>query len=142
MTFPDSLSLNAGTDTGTAFGSLLFLKQLSHLYSPLLEAHRKMDSTQGAEPLLVNGASLHVVNGVNGERPASPPSVGNLALTEYSAQPSPPSEDATTSKMKDIVPDEFLLPNGHVDVSSASGDSSCFILIFRQRVWLMAHSAG
>lgn len=77
-----------------------------------------MDSTQDAEPLLVNGASLQVVvNGANGERPASPPSVGNLALTEYSAKPSPPSEDATTSKMKDIVPDEFLLPNGQVDVS-------------------------
>ncbi|KAJ4419694.1 threonine deaminase [Neurospora sp. IMI 360204] len=74
-----------------------------------------MASTQGAEPLLVNGASLHVVNGVNGERPASPSSVGNLALTEYSAKPSPPSEDATTNKMKDIVPDEFLLPNGHPD---------------------------
>lgn len=75
-----------------------------------------MASTQDPEPLLVNGASLHVVNGVNGVRPASPPSVGNLALTEYSAKPSPPSEDATTS-MKNIVPDEFLLPNGHPDVS-------------------------
>lgn len=97
-----------------------------------------MASTQGAEPLLVNGASLHVVNGVNGERPASPSSVGNLALTEYSAKPSPPSEDATTNKMKDIVPDEFLLPNGHPDVSWKMKPSSKV----QRRVLLMALSAG
>lgn len=86
-----------------------------------------MASTQSAQPLPVNGASLHVVNGLNSERPASPSSVGNLALTEYSAMPSPPSEDATANKMKRIVPDEFLLPNGHPDVSWSTRDSYCLV---------------
>ena len=40
----------------------------------------------------------------------------SFSLTEYSAKPTPPSEDRKTH-MKKIVPDEFLLPNGNPDVS-------------------------
>ncbi|KAK3689909.1 putative threonine protein [Podospora appendiculata] len=61
------------------------------------------------------------VNGVNGVnvpfRPSTPQrttSMVGFSLTEYSAKPSPPSEDRR-SKMKKIVPDEFLLPNGNPD---------------------------
>lgn len=38
-----------------------------------------------------------------------------LALTEYSAQPSPPSSTPKAEEAK--VPKEFLLPNGYPDVS-------------------------
>ncbi len=46
---------------------------------------------------------------------ASTPKVSTLALTEYTANPSPPSESL---KFKDqaIIPEEFLLPNGYPDV--------------------------
>ena len=37
-----------------------------------------------------------------------------LALTEYSAQPSPPSSTPKAEEAK--VPKEFLLPNGYPDV--------------------------
>ncbi|EON62468.1 threonine ammonia-lyase, biosynthetic [Coniosporium apollinis CBS 100218] len=45
---------------------------------------------------------------------ASTPKVSSLALTEYTATPSPPSESL---KFKDqsIIPEEFLLPNGYPD---------------------------
>ncbi|OIW28173.1 putative threonine protein [Coniochaeta ligniaria NRRL 30616] len=54
---------------------------------------------------------------VNVHRPYTPsrtPSLSGLALTEYSAKPSPPSEERD-ARRKNIVPDEFLLPNGHPD---------------------------
>ncbi|KAJ9150338.1 Threonine dehydratase [Pleurostoma richardsiae] len=59
-----------------------------------------------------------VANGINGSvmnrhRPQTP-SLSGLSLTEYSANPSPPSEDKQ-SRIQKIVPDEFLLPNGHPD---------------------------
>ena len=48
----------------------------------------------------------------------------NLALTEYSAAPSPPS--STPKSQEARVPKEFLLPNGYPDVCipaiSAIGD--------------------
>ncbi|KAH9903762.1 threonine dehydratase-like protein [Xylariomycetidae sp. FL2044] len=52
-------------------------------------------------------------NGVNGHTPRTP-SLTGLSLTEYSANPSPPSEDKQ-ARIKKIVPDEYLLPNGHPD---------------------------
>ena len=42
-----------------------------------------------------------------------------LALTEYSAQPSPPSSTPKAEEAK--VPKEFLLPNGYPDVCICSG---------------------
>lgn len=68
-----------------------------------------------------------IVNGTNGttsppngsvsspRTPQRTPSISGLALTEYSAKPSPPSEERG-DRIKSIVPDEFLLPNGHPDV--------------------------
>lgn len=46
-----------------------------------------------------------------------------LALTEYSAQPSPPSSTPKSQEAK--VPKEFLLPSGYPDVSTISIDLSC-----------------
>jgi len=39
---------------------------------------------------------------------------GGFSLTEYSAQPSPPSSTPKTEEAK--VPKEFLLPSGYPDV--------------------------
>lgn len=41
-----------------------------------------------------------------------------LALTEYSAQPSPPSSTPKAEEAR--VPKEFLLPNGYPDVCISS----------------------
>ncbi|TGO29053.1 hypothetical protein BPAE_0019g00240 [Botrytis paeoniae] len=53
----------------------------------------------------------------NGEKtPNHPrtPSLTSFSLTEYSANPSPPSE-STKSKVSSIIPHEFMLPNGYPD---------------------------
>ncbi|TGO61947.1 hypothetical protein BCON_0023g00050 [Botryotinia convoluta] len=53
----------------------------------------------------------------NGEKtPNHPrtPSLTSFSLTEYSANPSPPSE-STKSKISSIIPQEFILPNGYPD---------------------------
>jgi threonine dehydratase len=68
-----------------------------------------------------NGASTpNGSSGTNGHIQRTP-SVTTLSLTEYSAQPSPPSEERS-SRINKIVPDEFLLPNGHPDVSGSCLD--------------------
>ncbi|KAN0092274.1 threonine dehydratase-like protein [Hyaloscypha variabilis] len=59
---------------------------------------------------------------VNGNGKASPaengrprtPSLNTLSLTEYSTNPSPPSE-SPRNKIRGVVPDEFILPNGYPD---------------------------
>ncbi|KAK5992555.1 Threonine deaminase [Cladobotryum mycophilum] len=57
---------------------------------------------------LINGyANSH--NGL--QRPETP--AGRMALTEYSINPSPPSEQKKTRKA--LVPEEFQLPDGHPD---------------------------
>jgi hypothetical protein len=43
---------------------------------------------------------------------------GGFSLTEYSAQPSPPSSKPKTEEAK--VPKEFLLPSGYPDVRTQS----------------------
>jgi hypothetical protein len=40
----------------------------------------------------------------------------SMALTDYSVNPSTPS-DQKRQQVRDIVPEDFLLPNGHPDVS-------------------------
>jgi len=55
------------------------------------------------------------VNGVNGAPSNSVNGTNNFPLTEYSAMPSPPSEEPRKTKAK--VPDDLLLENGHPDVS-------------------------
>ncbi|PQE04256.1 threonine dehydratase protein [Rutstroemia sp. NJR-2017a BVV2] len=58
-------------------------------------------------------------NGVvtNGETPtyhSRTPSLTQLSLTEYTANPSPPCE-SPKSKVRSVVPAEFILPNGYPD---------------------------
>ncbi|KAI1159975.1 threonine ammonia-lyase [Nemania serpens] len=42
------------------------------------------------------------------------PSLSGLSLTEYSANPTPPSE-TNSNRITDIIPAEFILPSGHPD---------------------------
>ncbi|KAF5577392.1 threonine ammonia-lyase biosynthetic [Fusarium pseudocircinatum] len=63
----------------------------------------------------VNGAVNGTTNGTNGDshsRPHTP--MTGMALTEYSANPSTPSEEKR-ARIKEIVPDEYLLPTGYPD---------------------------
>ena len=58
----------------------------------------------------------------NGDVPISTsrprtPSLNTLSLTEYSSNPTPPSE-SPRSKVRGLIPDEFILPNGYPDVCS------------------------
>ncbi|TVY52515.1 Threonine dehydratase, partial [Lachnellula suecica] len=53
-----------------------------------------------------------IVNG-NGARPHTP-TMSNLSLTEYSAS-SPPGSTTPKSKIRGVIPDEFILPNGFPD---------------------------
>ncbi|TVY12596.1 Mitochondrial threonine dehydratase [Lachnellula arida] len=53
----------------------------------------------------------------HGSRPNTPTVVNNLSMTEYSANPSPPRTTPTSpkSKVRAVVPEEFVLPNGYPD---------------------------
>jgi threonine dehydratase len=53
----------------------------------------------------------HMPNGLTS--PRTPKQTG-LALTEYTANPSPPNEPARDKNS--VVPEAFLLPNGYPDV--------------------------
>jgi threonine dehydratase len=56
-----------------------------------------------------------VVNGVE-SRPRTPSlNLNSLSLTEYSTNPSPPSS-TPKNKLENVVPAEFMLPNGYPDV--------------------------
>ncbi|KAI5921061.1 threonine dehydratase [Camillea tinctor] len=65
--------------------------------------------TTPVDTVMANG----IRNGVNGHVPRTPSRSG-LSLTEYSANPSPPSEEKQ-ARMRNIVPEEFILPNGYPD---------------------------
>ncbi|KAH7379955.1 threonine dehydratase-like protein [Cadophora sp. MPI-SDFR-AT-0126] len=55
------------------------------------------------------------VNGqTNGDSRPRTPSLNSFSLTEYTTLPSPPSE-SPTSKIRGVVPEEFILPNGYPD---------------------------
>ncbi|TEY64572.1 hypothetical protein BOTCAL_0146g00190 [Botryotinia calthae] len=58
-----------------------------------------------------NGSATHGENTPNHLRT---PSLASFSLTEYSANPSPPSE-STESKVSSIIPQEFILPTGYPD---------------------------
>jgi threonine dehydratase len=77
---------------------------------------------QEPDPVVNGTANGSGTNGTatNYSRPHTPrnPSLSGLALTEYSANPSPPRAGADKqAQIQKIVPDELLLPNGHPDVS-------------------------
>jgi threonine dehydratase len=56
------------------------------------------------------------VNGTNGSvTPRTPKQTSGLALTEYSANPSPPLENPL-SKAQKAIPEAYILPNGTPDV--------------------------
>lgn len=77
-------------------------------------------------PVMTNGtANANGVNGDDEHRPQTPPTQqqnpvnsglnGAMSLTEYSANPSTPAE-VKRNRIKAIVPEEYLLPNGFPDV--------------------------
>ena len=67
---------------------------------------------------LIVQQQIDMQNGVmvNGStsRPRTP-SLNALSLTEYAANPSPPNGNSGV-KIRALVPEEFLLPNGYPDV--------------------------
>ncbi|KAH6665071.1 threonine dehydratase [Verticillium dahliae] len=68
-------------------------------------------STAPVVPVMTNGTT----NGANGDhRPHTPETNGGFSLTEYSANPTTPAE-VKRNRIKSIVPEEFLLPNGYPD---------------------------
>jgi hypothetical protein len=93
-------------------------------FSPPSPPHRvRFDDRQDDDddmPALSEAAPIEAtpngtVNGINGHnRPSTP--TGCMSLTEYSANPSTPSEEKRAQLSK-IVPEEYLLPNGFPDVS-------------------------
>ncbi|KAB8290457.1 hypothetical protein EYC80_010888 [Monilinia laxa] len=54
-----------------------------------------------------------VTNGDSSHRPRTP-SLNSFSLTEYTTKPSPPC-DSPKSKVRSVVPQEFILPNGYPD---------------------------
>lgn len=62
----------------------------------------------------INEEARSRANGSGSQRPHTP--TGSMALTDYSINPSTPSEEKR-QRIRDIVPEDFLLPNGHPDVS-------------------------
>ncbi|GKT92178.1 LOW QUALITY PROTEIN: threonine ammonia-lyase [Colletotrichum tofieldiae] len=71
---------------------------------------------ESTEPPVVAVMTNDTLNGVNGHHPPRPrtPQPQGLSLTEYSANPSTPPEERR-SRIKGVVPDDFLLPDGHPD---------------------------
>ncbi|KAI8719582.1 Threonine dehydratase [Fusarium sp. LHS14.1] len=63
-------------------------------------------------PVVANGV-VNGTNGTNGDTRPHTPTTG-MALTEYSANPSTPSEEKR-AQIKEIVPEEYLLPTGYPD---------------------------
>ncbi|CAN8100832.1 unnamed protein product [Discula destructiva] len=53
-------------------------------------------------------------NGINGHK-ARMPSTTALSMTEYSTAPKANASSSSSSRVRDIVPPEFMLPNGHPD---------------------------
>ncbi|GJD04779.1 threonine dehydratase [Colletotrichum higginsianum] len=71
---------------------------------------------ENGEPPVVAVMTNGTLNGVNGDPPPRPrtPQPQGMSLTEYSANPSTPPEERR-NRIKGIVPDDFLLPDGHPD---------------------------
>lgn len=59
----------------------------------------------------------------NGHRRPETPA-GRMALTDYSINPSPSSEEKR-AKLRQAVPDDLLLPNGYPDVRFHETETPC-----------------
>jgi threonine dehydratase len=68
-----------------------------------------------AATMMENGVNGHLEQELNGSRPRTPSLKNSLSLTEYSTNPSP-LNGTPRSKLRDVVPEEFILPNGYPDV--------------------------
>ncbi|EOO02336.1 putative threonine dehydratase protein [Phaeoacremonium minimum UCRPA7] len=79
---------------------------------PPIVANRLPNGVNGSSSSS-SSSSANINININGHRPHTP-SLSGLSLTEYSANPSPPSEDKRI-RIKKTVPDEFLLPTGYPD---------------------------
>ncbi|KAG6010031.1 hypothetical protein E4U21_000473 [Claviceps maximensis] len=64
-------------------------------------------------PLVGDAEANGIADEVNGPRRPETPA-GRMALTDYSINPSPPSEEKT-ARMRKAVPEDLLLPDGHPD---------------------------
>lgn len=81
-----------------------------------------------------NMADVVVPNGVHASEPQTPKSIhASLALTEYTANPSPGSNTPKDKIRVAGVPQEYLLPNGYPDVSIYGRMDICVILCFFPR---------
>ena len=78
-----------------------------------MSQHSEVMPPTAMERTGVNGRKESKVE-ADGNRPRTP-SFQSLSLTEYTANPSPPSS-TPKNKLKGVVPDEFLLPSGYPDV--------------------------
>ena len=89
--------------------------QLESSFLPLLLYIRNQKRHQLVLHYKNSMESGTIVNGVNSRSRTPSLNVNSLSLTEYSSNPSPPSS-SPRSKVKGIVPEEDLLPNGYPDV--------------------------
>ncbi|KAI9770352.1 MAG: threonine deaminase [Geoglossum umbratile] len=71
------------------------------------------DAVRAALPPLTNGYSENRPSGTGTHTPQSP-KLDTFSLTEYTANPTPPSEPIRASASS-LIPDAFLLPNGTPD---------------------------
>lgn len=68
----------------------------------------------------INEEARTRTNGSSARRPHTP--TGSMALTDYSVNPSTPSAEKR-QRIRDIVPEDYLLPNGHPDVGRCRNSS-------------------
>ena len=93
---------------------------------PPIVANRLPNGVNGSSSSS-SSSSANINININGHRPHTP-SLSGLSLTEYSANPSPPSEDKRI-RIKKTVPDEFLLPTGYPDVCICILCSLCYAML-------------
>lgn len=86
---------------------------MKFLIAVLQEFHLlQVDFSHTCRSAIEDMSDLMLPNGVPEPRT---PTLHGLSLTEYTANPSPPSEKGRARSLSDL-PDDFLLPNGYPDV--------------------------
>jgi hypothetical protein len=117
--FRSDLSAVTRYNTNVERQSKLSLSRLFLFIPKQLPLHTIVTMPAAHDPPIValptNGAVNGTVNGTNGDKRPHTPTTG-MSLTEYSANPSTPSEEKR-ARIKEIVPEEYLLPTGYPDVS-------------------------